>query len=52
MYSTSPVCFQVVGIHSGCSEVILKLREKVEAASTFRNATRQVAAYDTPTAIF
>ena len=28
----------------------LQVAEKVEAASTFRNATQQVAACDTPTA--
>ena len=31
-------------------KIALQVAEKVEAASTFRNATRQVAACDTPTA--
>ena len=31
-------------------QIALQVAEKVEAASTFRNATRQVAACDTPTA--
>ena len=31
-------------------KIALQVAEKVEAASTYRNATRQVAACDTPTA--
>ena len=31
-------------------KIALQVAEKVEAASTFRNATRQVAACDTPAA--
>ena len=31
-------------------KIALQVADKVEAASTFRNATRQIAACDTPTA--
>ena len=39
-------CLQLVSQRN----IALQVAEKVEAASTFRNATRQVAACDTPTA--
>ena len=37
--------------HVSQRKIALQVAEKVEAASTFRNATQQVAACDTPTAI-
>ena len=42
----TPPCLQLVSQR----KIALQVAEKVEAASTFRNATRQVAACDTPTA--
>ena len=39
-------CLQLVSQR----KIALQVAEKVEAASTFRNATQQVAACDTPTA--
>ena len=36
--------------HVSQRKIALQVAEKVEAASTFRNATQQVAACDTPTA--
>ena len=39
-------CLQLVSQR----KIALQVSEKVEAASTFHNATRQVAACDTPTA--
>ena len=50
------IALQVARKTSSCDipclqrKIALQAAEKVEAASTFRNATRQVAACDTPTA--
>ena len=41
-------CLQLVSQR----KIALQVAEKVEAASTFRHATRQVAACDTPTATY
>ena len=46
------IALQVARKTSSCVQrkIALQVAEKVEAASTFRNATQQVAACDTPTA--